>query len=112
MVQAKDGRLQQQEAGDEEEAEPQGKVVALAPLGGVEGVKGGDDAPRQLRLHRLGSFLWTITKSFNRRILILNISEFYSLLNSSLLDLAVIRPLHPSTVAPLPTRSVFPTQPL
>lgn len=59
VVQAEDGRLQQQEAGDEEEAEPQGEVVALAPLGCVEGVKGGDDSPRQLRLHRLGGLLRT-----------------------------------------------------
>lgn len=57
MVQAKDGRLQQEKAGSEEEAEPQSQEVSLAPLRSVEGVKGGNDTTQKLRLHSLGSLL-------------------------------------------------------
>lgn len=57
VVQAKDGRLQQQKAGDEEEAEPQSQEVSLAPLRSVEGIEGSYDATQKLRLHCLGGLL-------------------------------------------------------
>lgn len=57
VVQAKDGRLQQQEPGSEEEAEAQGQEVSLATLRSMEWVKRGNDAAQKLRLHSLGSLL-------------------------------------------------------
>lgn len=60
-MQAKDGGLQQEEAGGEEEGEAQGQEVTLTPLRGVERVKGGDDATQELRLHRLGRLLQKYT---------------------------------------------------
>lgn len=57
VVQAEDGRLQQEKASGEEEAEAQSQEVSLAPLRSMEGVKGGNDPTQKLRLHRLGSLL-------------------------------------------------------
>lgn len=57
VVQAEDGGLQQEEAGGEEEAEAEGQEVSLTSLRSVERVEGGDDAPEELRLHRLRSLL-------------------------------------------------------
>lgn len=57
VMQAKDGRLQQEEACREKEAEAQGQEVSLAPLRSMERVKGGNDTTQKLRLHRLGSLL-------------------------------------------------------
>lgn len=56
-MQAKDGRLQQEEAGCEEEAEAQGQEVALWPLRSMEGIKGGNDATQKLRLYRFRCLL-------------------------------------------------------
>lgn len=53
VMQAKDGRLQKQEACSEEQAEAKCQEVALAALRRVEGVEGGDDAAQELRLHSL-----------------------------------------------------------
>lgn len=57
MVQAKDGRLQQEKAGGEEEAEAQSQEVSLSPLRSVEGVERSNDPAQKLRLHRLGGLL-------------------------------------------------------
>lgn len=66
-MQAKDGRLQQEEAGSEEETQAQGQEVPLAPLGGMERVKGSNDTTQQLRLHRLGSLLQQETGQWERK---------------------------------------------
>lgn len=57
VMQAKDGRLQQEEANGEEKAQAQGQVVPLAPLRSVGRVKRGNDSAQKLRLHSLGSLL-------------------------------------------------------
>lgn len=44
VMQSKDGRLQQKEAGSEEEAKAQGQVESLTSLWSMERVKGSNDA--------------------------------------------------------------------
>lgn len=57
VMQAEESRLQQNEAGGEEEPKAQGQVVSLTPLWSMERVKGCNDATRKLRLHRFGNLL-------------------------------------------------------
>lgn len=65
-MQAKDGRLQQEEAGNEEEAESQGQEVSLAPFCSIDRVKRGNDSTKKLRLHSLGSLLHQETGQWDR----------------------------------------------
>lgn len=57
VVQAKDGRLEEQEASGEEKAQAQGQEVALRPLSCMERVELGNDAPQELRLNSFRGFL-------------------------------------------------------
>lgn len=57
VMQTKDGRLQQEEAGNEEQAEAQGQEVPLTPFCGINWVKRGNDPTQKLRLHSLRCLL-------------------------------------------------------